>query len=101
MQQTVQAQTISVERIGSQLTRKLAKFLLDVFRYTHIEDALHQRFDREQMGVDVFQISHRLLKSVRWFIHTAAGGGMHLTLSGTGTVLFLQVLQDATGERAE
>ena len=101
MQQTVQAQTVSIEWVGGQLTRELAEFLLDVFRHPHIKDALHQRFDGEEMGIDVFQISHRLLKSVRWFIHTAARGGMHLTLSGTGTVLFLKVFQNTTGERAE
>ena len=101
MQQAVQAQTVGIERVRGQLTRKLAEFLLDVFRHTHIKDALHQRFDGEEVRVDVFQIGHRLLEGVRRFIHTAAGGGMHLAFGGARTVLLLQILKHPTGQSAE
>ena len=101
MQQTVQAQTISVERIGGQLARELAEFLLDVFRHPHVKDALHQRFDGEEVRVYVFQISHGLLQGIRRFIHSAAGRGMHLTLSGARAMLLLQIVKDPAGESTE
>ena len=63
MQQAVQPQTINIEGIRSQLAGKLAEFLFDLFWNTHIKDPLHQCFDREQMGVDVFE-RHGLLKTI-------------------------------------
>ena len=101
MQQTVQPQTVCIERVRRELTGKLAKFLLDVFRNTHIKNSLHQRFDGKQMRVDVFQISHGLLQGIRRFIHSAAGRGMHLTLSGARTMLLLQIVKDPAGESTE
>ena len=101
MQKTVQAQSVGIERVRRELTGELAEFLLDVLRHTHIKNALHQRFDGKQVRVDVFQISHCLLKGIGRFINTATGGGMHLTFSGARAMLLLQVFQHPTRESAE
>ena len=45
------------------------------------------------MRVDVFHISHRLLKSIRGLIGTANRSGMHLAITGARTVLLLKVFQ--------
>ncbi len=64
MQQTIQPETINIQWIGSQFTSKLAEFLLDFFRNSHIKNTLHQRLDRKEMGIDVLEISHGLLQRI-------------------------------------
>ena len=64
MQQTIEPQTVHIQRIGSQLTGQFSELLLDFFRYAHIEHPFHQGLDREQMGIDVLQISNGLLEGI-------------------------------------
>ena len=61
MQQAVKAQTIGIQRIGGQLTRNLPELVFHGLGNAHIKDALHQRFDREEMGVDVLKVADGLL----------------------------------------
>jgi hypothetical protein len=61
VEQPVQTQPIGIEGIGGELAGQLTEFLLNGLRNPYIKDALHQGLDREQMGIDVFQISDRLL----------------------------------------
>lgn len=64
MQQAVQPETINIQWIWSEFTGKLSEFLLDFFGNPHIKDAFHQRLNREEMGIDVLQISHGLLQRI-------------------------------------
>lgn len=82
MQQTVEAEAIGVQRIGSQLTGDLAELLLNGLRNANIKDALHQGFNREQVGVDVLEVADGLLECLlRRGLLGASGGG-----SGRGRV---------------
>tara|TARA_Y100000589_G_scaffold166076_1_gene158040 strand:+ start:1252 stop:1521 length:270 start_codon:yes stop_codon:yes gene_type:complete len=89
VQQTVQSQTVGIEWVRCQFPGKFSKLLLNFLRHAHIKDALHQRFDREKMRVDVLHISHRLLKRVSGLICTADRSGMHLPISGARAMLLL------------
>ena len=53
VQQSIQTQTISIERVGGELTGKLPEFLFNIVGHTHIKNALHQRFDGEQVSIDI------------------------------------------------
>lgn len=64
MQQPIETETISIERIGGKFASEFAELLLHLIRNTHIKDALHQNFDGEEMGRDVFQIGHGLLNTI-------------------------------------
>ena len=77
MQQTVEAEAIGVQRIGSQLTGDLAELLLNGLRNAHIKDALHQGLDREQVGVDVLEVADGLLESIlrRGLLGASGSGG--------------------------
>ena len=61
MQQAVQTQAIGIQRIRGQLTGNLTELVFHGLRNAHIKDALHQRFDREEMGVDVLEVADGLL----------------------------------------
>ena len=74
MKQAVQPQPIHIQGVRSQFTRQFPEFLLDLFGNAHIEDPLHQSLNREQMGIDVLQISHRLLKRIRRLLTTSSDG---------------------------
>ena len=83
MQQTVEAEAIGVQRIGRQLTGDLAELLLNGLGNAHIKDALHQGFNREQVGVDVLEVADGLLESIlrRGYLGNSgsgyAGGGLY------------------------
>ena len=62
MQQAVQPQAVHIQRVWSQLTGQFAELLFDLLRDANIKHTFHQGLDREQMGVDVLQISNGLLK---------------------------------------
>ena len=94
MQQAIQTQAISVEGVWGKLPGQLPKFLFNIVGHTHIKDALHQRFNRKEMGVDVFQISHRLMDGISRLLPTTDWGGMGLDISSGSAVFFLQILQD-------
>ena len=69
MQQPVQPQAVHIQRIGSQFACQFPEFLFNLLGHPHIKDSFHQGFDREQVGIDVFKIRHRLLQSIRGFLH--------------------------------
>ena len=96
MQQSVQTQTIDIEGIGSQLTREFTEFPFDLLWNPHVENPLHQRFDGEQVGIDVLQIRHGLVKRVRSFIRTSTRGcrGSRWILWLAQTLLLLQILEN-------
>ena len=64
MQQAIEPQTVHIQWIRSQLTGQLAELLLNFFGNAHIKDPFHQGLNREQMGVDVLQISDGLLETI-------------------------------------
>ena len=64
MQQAIEPQTVHIQRIWSQLTGQLAELLLNFLGNAHIKDPLHQGLNREQMSVDVLQISDGLLETI-------------------------------------
>jgi len=62
VQQSVEPQPIGVERVGGQFPGQLPEHLFDLVGHAHVEHALHQRFDREQMSIDVLKVGHGLLQ---------------------------------------
>ena len=89
MQQAIQTQAISVEGVWGKLPGQLPKFLFNIVRHTHIKNALHQRFDGKQMGIDIFQISHRLMDGISRLFSTTDWGGMGLGISCWSAMLLL------------
>ena len=89
MQQAIQTKAISIERIGGKLTGQVPEFLFSVVWYAHIKAAFHQRFDGKQMGIDIFQISHRLMDRIRRLFSTTNRSGMGLSFSVRSAVLLL------------
>ena len=101
MQQTVETQPVCIQWIRSELTGEFTEFLLDFLGNANIKNALHQCLNREEMGVDVFHISHGLLKRIRGLISTTNWCGMHLCVSSARTMLLLQILEYTTRQRSE
>ena len=64
MKQTIEPQTVHIQRIRSQLTCQFAELLLDFLRDAHVKHPFHQRLNREQMSVDVLQIGYGLLDGI-------------------------------------
>ena len=88
MQEPIQAQTIGIEGIGSQFAGHFPEGLLHLFGHPHIKDALHQGLNREQVGVDIFQIAHGLLNRVTFGVvigQTAPVGGIRCRLGRAGS----------------
>ncbi len=104
MQEAVEAQSISVEGIWCKLSSKFTELLFNLLRHPHIKDSLHQRLNREEMGIDVFKISDGLLNRLALFFNStrcsacSALGG--LLVAALAAVL-LQILQYPPRQGAE
>jgi len=77
VQPAVEAQAIGIQRIRGQLTGNLPELVFHGLGNAHIKDVLHQRFDREEMGVDVLEVADGLLQSLlrRGFLGSSTSGG--------------------------
>ena len=74
------------------------ELLLDGFGHAHIKNALHQHLNRKEVRINGFQISKRLLEAVVLGGHCASCS--RRSISGL-RLIFLQILQHASRERAE
>ena len=97
----IETQTIWIQRVGSKFTSKFAKLVFNIFGHTHIKDALHQSFNRKQVGVNVLQISHCLLMSISGLFSTSHRCGMNLAIARAGPMLLLKILKNPSRQCAE
>ena len=99
MQQTVQSETIHIQRVRGKLTSQLSEFLFDLLWYAHIKHALHQGLNGEQMSIDVLQISDGLLNGVTRFLRawSSSEGGLTCLFNGlTAALMLLKIFQHST-----
>ncbi len=101
MQEAVEAQSISVEGIWCKLSSKFTELLFNLLRHPHIKDSLHQRLNREEMGIDVFKISDGLLNRLALFFNRTRCSALGGLLVAALAAVLLQILQYAPRQGAE
>ncbi len=101
MQEAVEAQSISVEGIWCKLSSKFTELLFNLLRHPHIKDSLHQRLNREEMGIDVFKISDGLLNGLALFFNSTRCSALGGLLVAALAAVLLQILQYPPRQGAE
>jgi hypothetical protein len=75
VEQAVEPQAIGIKWIWGKLASQFTKGLFHLVWHSHIKDALHQHLNREEVGIDVLQIQHRLLDRITLAGGAGAGSG--------------------------